>query len=104
MWVIAVAFGAFVWQLSFPVREVGRWNDCIGRPHSECELPSDYDEPFPCPDWQDCRTDPPGLRYLSSQLVNRSGGLWSSFAYAVIAVDEDARIVEVEIKRFYATP
>lgn len=104
MWVMAVAGCVFLWQLSMPLREGNRWGGCIGRSLSVCQVPSGYDEPMPCPDWQECSTNPAGTRYLSAQLSGRSGGLWSSYAYAAIALDGDGRIVEVEVKRFYAMP
>lgn len=103
--IVAFALVLFcgAWHFSWPLREAGRWSPCIGRPLSTCAEPSGYDEVVTgCAEYLDCSTDPPGASYATAVLKTNRGSWWSSYAYAVIALDADGRVMKVEIKRFYS--
>lgn len=103
-WTVAILaiVGYVSWQFSFPIREAKRWEGCLGKTLVECQIPADYSKTYKCPVYLECSTNPPGDTYLAAQLGTRKGWTWSSYAYAVIALDREGRIVEVEVKHFYA--
>ena len=97
--ILILAFGA--WRFSKAEGEADRWRSCIGQAVAGCRLPTGYGPVSPCPPFQECRTTPPGVRYLSAPLRTREPKVWEYYDCAVIALDAAGRVQKVEVKRQY---
>jgi hypothetical protein len=100
----ALAIALYVgWSLSWPTREARRWDDCLGRLLTACQIPEGYEGAGEdCPQWFECRTGPLGVRFAYAEMlkINR-GALTGSYAYAVLMLDTKGKVLRVEIDRFY---
>jgi hypothetical protein len=104
---VAIAFCAvaacFIRAQIWPIQQAKRWDACLGKSIDSCRVPSDWGlDKTGCPDWIECHTDPPGVRYALAQMLKANRGeITDSYAYAVIALDAQDRVLKVEIGRFY---
>lgn len=82
------------------------WRGCLGKPVADCTVPVGYDPILrPCVEYLDCRTTPAAAEYASATETDIPGGVSGGrYRYAVLGLDAQGRIVQVEIKTFFAVP